>query len=820
MKSVIVISVILAAALGTARASFASDFLQTMQTAKESVVSIFQNQPKVSHGHRRTALVRPFCPHDVNKLLRSFDEWKEYPPCSKEHTAAPPDLIIFYSQTLLSSPHHEKLLDFVRQAQAMPWRSCFDRIILDNAGLAPEEDIYAPAEEKTNPKWNQGPNLQFFSIVKKLSEAKYEYFYLNEPDTVPLHSNWLDTLTDEVDRQRPFVVLGSSYSGSKWSAFEDELPQPLVHHINGNAFYNVSSAKLMSLVLEMEKEGAGHSSFDLRLAEKLIDEHGVLSLSNHGYIDTPLLENHAASIVIKSEISTEVQMIHGAKFFERFPENEGIHLVVSDWDNANGNEATLQSFRDVGSHPFSAAKLMLYGKENAKRASDPESDIAGVARMYASADYDMCDAQIRTSPWLMLTNSMHVIDEEFALPVQRIGEVVKPVMFYTPSSSDICDEACRARAVRGIEVHPMRVAFSTKILAEYCDATLSKGAKPSASGYAAFASSHHAETYVWLDISKYGFMNNFKSVSASPKRVLSMNSRFLTSMNETSCGKLKYFKCRRNVECAWKGRPHKTCYVRECTERLTETTCNFGKYCSWTGTECERKTKKPTPSPTQKPTKSPTQFPTKRPTKAPTQSPTRPPTLPGCAGKSDYLSCVRSDCFWDRRDKTCAENTCASRYGKYCTVHNWYKAGMGCKLQDGTCVDAVCSDVKIYLNCKVKGPCSWNAKKKQCEDRTAAPTPGPTPSTFKCTDETNWRVCTNDKRCWWSGRKTGCVPNTCGFFSKSKCHRAPGCTFENSACRKAICSDFNRNKWTCSGESHGLHCIYNEDKTCSPFVSP
>ena len=88
--------------------------------------------------------------------------------------------------------------------------------------------------------WVNGPNRQFEKAAEAVmtpnkfrSDAPYEALYLMEPDSVPWRHNWLTRILEEMASRRPFAVLGSKYQGYKWHDFEEELPLPLLHHLNG-----------------------------------------------------------------------------------------------------------------------------------------------------------------------------------------------------------------------------------------------------------------------------------------------------------------------------------------------------------------------------------------------------------------------------------------------------------------------------------------------------------------------------------------------------------------------------------------------------------
>ena len=278
------VALTLAASESTASASFVSDFTETLKSAGAAIKQLATDARSTkrtwpeAHSSKKRAVVRPFSPHDWQKLIKSFDAWDLHAPCDHEQSSVPVDLFLYYSRTFSKAPFRDTLASAVEALEQRPWRKCFRYFKIIDAKLTEKEDIYDPSQFKTLQTWNQGPNEQFLRLFANLADAGYELFYLNEPDTEPLQSNWLASLDDIIKAQSPFMVIGSTYSGSKWDAFIDELPLAMVNHINGNAVYNVSSTKLRDLVGRMIEEGAGHSSFDLRFAEMLLEEYDAASL--------------------------------------------------------------------------------------------------------------------------------------------------------------------------------------------------------------------------------------------------------------------------------------------------------------------------------------------------------------------------------------------------------------------------------------------------------------------------------------------------------------------------------------------------------------
>ena len=98
----------------------------------------------------------------------------------------------------------------------------------------------------------------------------YESFFIMEPDTTPWQHGWLTSLVNEIKAKAPFAMLGSKYHGYKWHDFEEGLPLPLLHHLNGNAVYNTSHPLLRLILNQLKAEmDSIHNMipFDLRIGQ-------------------------------------------------------------------------------------------------------------------------------------------------------------------------------------------------------------------------------------------------------------------------------------------------------------------------------------------------------------------------------------------------------------------------------------------------------------------------------------------------------------------------------------------------------------------------
>ena len=159
------------------------------------------------------AVVRPFCVSDAMQLAESFDIWDTFPPCDPKESSHMAALFLVFSQSIESSLVAADAVDSVLQrfTDTDGWESCFDRVVTIDAGIPSEEDIYRPIEQAKNAKWVNGPNRQFEKAIREVQTGlwgDYEVMYLMEGDSVPVKPYWLGSLETEIEKRRPFAILG------------------------------------------------------------------------------------------------------------------------------------------------------------------------------------------------------------------------------------------------------------------------------------------------------------------------------------------------------------------------------------------------------------------------------------------------------------------------------------------------------------------------------------------------------------------------------------------------------------------------------------
>lgn len=150
----------------------------------------------------------------------------------------------------------------------------------------------------------------------------------------------------------------SKYKGYKWDAFINELPQALVNHINGNAFYNLTHPLLEAIVEQLENEAgtaANSMPYDYRIAQMVeeveTDEVPMFFtlIGNDNAVpqeftefmsafdleelirDTPLMGDYSRTNMLPSLIGDDEVVIHGARMF-------------APWDSSNLGVSTNLQF--------------------------------------------------------------------------------------------------------------------------------------------------------------------------------------------------------------------------------------------------------------------------------------------------------------------------------------------------------------------------------------------------------------------------------------------------------------------------------------------
>ena len=275
-------------------------FLVILDTASSSATP--SPATVVSSDLGNFAVVRPFSASDADKLANSFDVWNDLPPCAADNDdetegfsasrVPEADLFLVFSQSIDLSSEAQEAISLVKEMfnQTNGWNGCFGKITALGAGIEPQFDIYDPSVQETNPYWVNGPNRQFERTIRLIQTEGYDAVYLMESDSVPVADAWLDSLLADIDKHRPFDVLGSRYRGDNWDPFLGTLDEALVKHINGNAIYNLTGDSLLpTIVKQLENEADGSIPYDLRISQL------ALSKGYSGIKETEVIANFAST---------------------------------------------------------------------------------------------------------------------------------------------------------------------------------------------------------------------------------------------------------------------------------------------------------------------------------------------------------------------------------------------------------------------------------------------------------------------------------------------------------------------------------------------
>ena len=420
-------------------------FLVILDTASSSATP--SPATVVSSDLGNFAVVRPFSASDADKLANSFFVWNDLPPCAADNDdetegfsasrVPEADLFLVFGQSIDLSSEAQEAISLVKEMfnQTNGWNGCFGKITALGAGIEPQFDIYDPSVQETNPYWVNGPNRQFERTIRLIQTEEYDAVYLMEGDSVPVADAWLDSLLADIDKHRPFDVLGSRYRGDNWDPFLGTLDEALVKHINGNAIYNLTGDSLLpTIVKQLEDEADGSIPYDLRISQL------ALSKGYSGIKETEVIANFASTNILSRHIPPNAVIVHGAKIHEPWNGTGSfggdLTLVVTSWDDPDAS--FLLSHLEDGSHPFSNIVVMI---PSGSDAPDLEVElpipITYHNRNDDEFDYmDLCSATTAVpTDYYMLTNSYHRVRPNATPMMTNDGRLVIP---FAPTTEEYC----------------------------------------------------------------------------------------------------------------------------------------------------------------------------------------------------------------------------------------------------------------------------------------------------------------------------------------------------------------------------------------------
>ncbi len=124
------------------------------------------------------------------------------------------DVFLSYSQTFSENEVAIKAVDTIIDQFFEPggWSQCFGKICAIEANIPQQLDLYIPSAQEELYNWVNGPNRQYEAasrIILSEEWGEYDGFYLIEGDSVPIKAHWLDIVMSEIEKNRPFFVLGA-----------------------------------------------------------------------------------------------------------------------------------------------------------------------------------------------------------------------------------------------------------------------------------------------------------------------------------------------------------------------------------------------------------------------------------------------------------------------------------------------------------------------------------------------------------------------------------------------------------------------------------
>lgn len=182
---------------------------------------LFVRQVAATKESSSFAVVRPFSLADAKLLPRSFDSWREFPPCS-HGSRVKFDLFLVFSRSLDFAPEAQSSIRAVKSmvAQKEEWSSCISEVYGIGVDIDPMEDTYNLTLQKTSQLWVNGPNRQFERTYRAVQMFGYDLMYFMEIDSVPIQSYWIDSLIDMIETDDiSFAILGRSVTQNCISRF-------------------------------------------------------------------------------------------------------------------------------------------------------------------------------------------------------------------------------------------------------------------------------------------------------------------------------------------------------------------------------------------------------------------------------------------------------------------------------------------------------------------------------------------------------------------------------------------------------------------------
>lgn len=258
---------------------------------------------------------------DVDESLRS---WSIYPPC-RWSPATPVDLILVSGEQVQSEWRPSEPTHVINDTS---WRHCFREILVMPTEAAMQR--YEGAHDMESAA-SLRRNMVFLHVLSRLYEgfaADYDSFFYMEADATAVRTGWLERFITEAVHPKNSAIRGSSYRGDGW----DHAATDMLHHINGNAIYNLRHPWLRSLHEQLAREAfteeLAQIPFDLRMAnltleaqrgsQELLGKAFAVPVSEEVYQDDSKLIGSFGSTLLNHSFEPGVFIRQGSSQFFQF----------------------------------------------------------------------------------------------------------------------------------------------------------------------------------------------------------------------------------------------------------------------------------------------------------------------------------------------------------------------------------------------------------------------------------------------------------------------------------------------------------------------
>mmetsp|Transcript_6475 Transcript_6475/g.7034 ORF Transcript_6475/g.7034 Transcript_6475/m.7034 type:complete len:333 (+) Transcript_6475:75-1073(+) len=220
----------------------------------------------------RLAVVIPFVAKQIPKIKKQIDMWADYFPCNVGWPCVENVTLFFAISLTHTEETKNQLREIVHESGA---HSCFSTIEFFETKTPKQHDSYRPAAS----------SYQFYEFFKRPEiKGNYDYWFLMEPDVLPVRPLWLEHVYKETLDVSPFWIKGSiAFRGACLSHpkhINKPCPPPAnpletrfnghwFVHINGNAIYRIGDPEFLAFREDVIKI-MGLKYFDSSMGEVML----------------------------------------------------------------------------------------------------------------------------------------------------------------------------------------------------------------------------------------------------------------------------------------------------------------------------------------------------------------------------------------------------------------------------------------------------------------------------------------------------------------------------------------------------------------------